>query len=179
MKQDLNLKIQKVGQKAKHPKKKNKKIPTHPMTMPQAAGKNSIFLLEYNALQSCRPWAASIKFCKQKAGAKYYIYYKPLMGFHKCDKGRIPFPLLGTLRRQRGQSIHQEQWYHHICRASASSTRSFGIPRAPRHGGSNSLVASITPQTGTCRIHLEKRKTTWAEHVSAKSGKFYMLQLIM
>ena len=36
--QDLNLKIQKVGPKAKRPKK-NKKTPTHPMTMPQAAGK--------------------------------------------------------------------------------------------------------------------------------------------
>ena len=36
------MKIQKVGPKAKRPQKKNKKknIPTHPLTMPQAAGKN-------------------------------------------------------------------------------------------------------------------------------------------
>ena len=41
LKQDLSLKIQKVGPKAKCPKKNKKnKIPTHPMTMPQAAGKN-------------------------------------------------------------------------------------------------------------------------------------------
>ena len=41
IKQDISLKIQKVRPKAKCLKKnKNNKIPTHPMTMPQAAGKN-------------------------------------------------------------------------------------------------------------------------------------------
>ena len=40
IKQDLNLKIQKVGPKAKRPKKNQKNnTTTHPMTMPQAAGK--------------------------------------------------------------------------------------------------------------------------------------------
>ena len=33
------MKIQKVGPKAKRPKKNQKNTPTHPMTMPQAAGK--------------------------------------------------------------------------------------------------------------------------------------------
>ena len=44
--QDLNFKIYKVGPKAKRPK--NKKTPTHPMTMPQAAGKNLLWLLDNN-----------------------------------------------------------------------------------------------------------------------------------
>ena len=39
--------IQKVGPKAKYPQKKNKKIPTHPMTMPQAAGKKIQFSIPF------------------------------------------------------------------------------------------------------------------------------------
>ena len=44
--QDLNFKIYEVGPKAKRPK--NKKTPTHPMTMPQVAGKNLLWLLDNN-----------------------------------------------------------------------------------------------------------------------------------
>ena len=44
------MKIQKVGPKAKCPKKNKKnKTPTHPMTMPQAAGKN---LLDFDMQDS-------------------------------------------------------------------------------------------------------------------------------